>query len=556
MARRALAALVGCVALFALAPSALASTGTGRISGTVEAGGKPAESVSVEVFTAGRELVGSATTNASGTYEVASLAAGSYKVEFIPGHGSMDAPQFYSGKPSFAEATEVLVEEEKTHSGIDAELHEGGSITGTVTGAGTGGLEHVDVFVSIAGEELIGGGFAVTGAAGKYEIKGLPTGSYTVEFYPEYGYGLNFVPQYYENADLLGDAKKVSVTEGTNTPGINAELKEGGKISGTVTDASTHKPVANVYVSAYKTSGGGEEGFEENYAKTNASGEYTIIGLVSGTYKVEFEAEPGTGTEYIKQYYNDEPAFASANPVTANQGSTTPGINAALVRKAPVNTAGPVASGVPVAGHALSCSTGSWTGEPTLTYTYAWLRNGVAIAGADGSLYGVQTADQGKGLACRVTATNKHGSASAVSNTLTVQVPKPPPPPPSPKPQVKLLNPYIVASGRSARVPIACARVTCTGTIELIERIVVRHRHHGRTRTRRETIVLASGSYALGAGQSATVFVHLTHAGRKALARARHHRLLIRVIASVAGGATARESALLSEVFRHRHRHR
>ncbi len=548
--RWALAVLLGCVALLIAAPAALAG-GTGRISGTVEASGKGVENVSVEVITSGREPVGFATTGASGKYEVTGLAAGSYKVEFVPSSGSVYAPQFYEGKTSFSEATPVPVEEAKTKEKINAELHEGGSISGTVTGVGAGGLEHVGVFVFRAGEEPeFFGGFAVTGAAGEYKVTGLPAGSYTVEFYPESGFGLNFVPQYYEDAALLSEAKKVPVTEGTNTPGINAKLQEGGKISGTVTDAVTHKPLAKARIWAYET-GGGEEGFEI-FAETNASGEYTILGLASGTYRIEFEGPGESADEYITQYYSNEPSLASANLVTANQGSTTPGINAALLPKAPLNTAGPVVSGTPAVGQTLSCSNGSWTGEPKPTFTHTWLRNGVAIAGAAASTYVVQTVDQGTGLACKVTATNKHGNAGAVSNTLAVPVPPLLPPPP--KPAVKLLTPHIVVSGNSARVRISCANEICIGTIELTEQIVVRHRHHGRRRSKRETVVLARGSYALNVGQSATISVRLTHAGKNQLAKARHHRLSATARVSVIGGATKYVSISLSEKPK-KHRH-
>lgn len=92
----------------------------------------------------------------------------------------------------------------------------------------------------------------------------------------------------------------------------------------------------------------------------------------------------------------------------------------------PSNTGSPVASGTPSVGQTLSCANGSWTGIPTPTYAYRWLRDGSAIAGASGSTYVVQSADQGHGLACEVTATNSAGHATATSNTLTV------PPPPTP----------------------------------------------------------------------------------------------------------------------------
>jgi hypothetical protein len=87
----------------------------------------------------------------------------------------------------------------------------------------------------------------------------------------------------------------------------------------------------------------------------------------------------------------------------------------------PVNTSAPVASGTPAPGQTLSCSNGSWTGYPPPTFTYQWLRDGTPIGGASTSAYVVQSADQGHGLTCQVTASNSAGSEGATSNT--VQVP-------------------------------------------------------------------------------------------------------------------------------------
>jgi len=135
---------------------------------------------------------------------------------------------------------------------------------------------------------------------------------------------------------------------------------------------------------------------------------------------------------------------------------------------------------------------------------------------------------------------NKHGSSGVMGSTLSVPAVLPP------APVVRLLSAKILVSGGSARVPIACAQATCTGTIELIERIVIRRRHHGRTRLRRETVVLGRGAYALSADHSATIPVHLTHTGRRALARARHHRLPVTAQVSVTGGTAIRGSIVLS----------
>jgi hypothetical protein len=420
-----------------------------------------------------------------------------------------------------------------------------GKISGTVTEAPppSGGLENIEVTVyeAEAGESEVPVGSVLTNANGEYTVEGLASGSYEVKFAPGKS-GLNYVSQYYKNKSSATTAEPVAVVQGKTTENIDAQLEAGGEISGTVTDAWTHMPLSNIYVVAL-----GPGGVFAAVTDTNASGEYTLLGLASGVYEIEFiDVHSGS---YIIQYYNNQSSPENADPVGAKQGETTPGIDAALVRKEPVNIAAPVISGTPAVGKTLSCLRGSWTGEPTLTYTYAWLRNGSAIAGAGASTYAVQSADQGTGLACRVTATNKNAGASAVSNTLTVPVPAVPPP----KPEVELSSARIVVSGGSARVPIACASATCTGTIELTGQIVTRRRRGRRTIARRTRLLMGRETYTLSAGHSATILVHLTSRGKNALDKARHHRLPVKVSVPVTGGATVRKSVVLSELA-HRHR--
>ena len=557
--RLAFVVLLGCLVLLASAPAALAAESTGQITGTVTKAGGIEAIAGIEVCA--YELEGPVLeegpfvehcvkTNASGVYTISGLPSGEYDVEFlVPFESGLNyIAQYYNDKSSFSEAQAVPVAPGAIVPNIDAALTPGGEIKGTVKEAALphSGVKNIQVTVYEAGGKEFPVGFATTKSNGEYTVVGLATGSYKVGFSPGVESGLNFVTQYYEHEPTLEAAKSLKVKQEEVTAKINAELEVGGEISGTVTDASTHTPLSNINVFAI---GSGE--VFAGVANTNASGEYTIPGLASGSYKLEF-IELGSGSPYITQYYNNQPSLATANPVTANQGSTTPGINAALVPKRPVNMAGPVASGTPAVGKTLSCSSGSWTGEPKPTFTYVWLRNGVAIAGAIASTYVIQTADQGAGLACRVTATNKHSSAAAVSNTLAVPAAPPPPPP---VPVLTLLSAKIIASGSSARVPVSCANANCTGTIELTEQVVVKHRHHGKTRSKRETLVLGRGSYTLSAGQSATILVRLTHTGKKALATARHHRLSATARVSLSGGVVKYVSILLSEKPK-KHRHR
>ncbi len=85
----------------------------------------------------------------------------------------------------------------------------------------------------------------------------------------------------------------------------------------------------------------------------------------------------------------------------------------------PVNTVAPVASGSPMLiGSNISCTTGTWTGDPTITYTYQWKRAGVNIVGATSSTYTLVAADLGPNLTCDVTGTNGIGSSTATSNAI------------------------------------------------------------------------------------------------------------------------------------------
>jgi Carboxypeptidase regulatory-like domain len=205
-----------------------------------------------------------------------------------------------------------------------------GAISGTVTAASGGAaLKGVEVCAyEVVGEEEA---CILTSASGEYTISGLAPAEYKVEFWP-HREGLNYITQFYNDQPTFGAADSVPVTAGVTAAPINAQLHEGGRIAGTVTDASTHAGVGEIIVCAFESIS--EEGA---CVLTATGGQYTIAGLPSGSYEVvfapNFEEEELPGT-YITQYYNDKPTFATANlvPVTA-PGGTTSGIDAALAKR-------------------------------------------------------------------------------------------------------------------------------------------------------------------------------------------------------------------------------
>jgi hypothetical protein len=86
---------------------------------------------------------------------------------------------------------------------------------------------------------------------------------------------------------------------------------------------------------------------------------------------------------------------------------------------APVNTVAPAITGVAQDGNTVTCSRGTWTGTPTITYAIQWKRDNVNIT-LNGQMqsYKLITADVGTNITCQITATNGVGSASAISNTI------------------------------------------------------------------------------------------------------------------------------------------
>lgn len=88
----------------------------------------------------------------------------------------------------------------------------------------------------------------------------------------------------------------------------------------------------------------------------------------------------------------------------------------------------PVISGLDIVGSTLTVTdNGTWSGNPAPTFTYQWLRDGVAISGATSSVYEIVEDDLDANLSCRVTATNSAGTISAVSNALGPVVAAPDP---------------------------------------------------------------------------------------------------------------------------------
>jgi hypothetical protein len=150
-----------------------------------------------------------------------------------------------------------------------------------------------------------------------------------------------------------------------------------------------------------------------------------VSGATHGTYSLS-SSDVGLTLRVVVKATNADGVGSADSAVT--------GVVAEPPPPAPSNTALPTISGTVIQGHVLSASQGSWTGSPT-SYGYQWQRCGVtgggcsSVSGATHNTYSLGSGDVGHTLRVVVSATNRGGTASAISAaSIPVTAPLPPAP--------------------------------------------------------------------------------------------------------------------------------
>jgi hypothetical protein len=146
--------------------------------------------------------------------------------------------------------------------------------------------------------------------------------------------------------------------------------------------------------------------------------------------KVVFNDAPVGGTPSARYFVglvmSAAEALDAANNVMKLNGSIAINSNivrvsAAIAGSVPDNSVLPTISGTAETGETLTAGDGTWSGSPSPSYSYRWLRDSETIPGATAATYVIIEADEGHKLRVEVTATNVNGSASALSTeTATV----------------------------------------------------------------------------------------------------------------------------------------
>ncbi|TFD86101.1 fibronectin type III domain-containing protein [Cryobacterium serini] len=249
------------------------------ISGTVTSAldGSAVASGNVQAYLDGQNTIYYASLTSDGRYAFSNLPDGAYRLKFdgyrIGGAYSM---QWYTGASDLESATLVTVLDGVAATGINVELQNGITISGTVTDAVTG--------APVANASVSGwsGYSASTDANGKYSSTVAEVGNFQLTV---------------STSAYVRSSETITVpAEGLTS--ADAQLVPGTVISGTVTAANNGVPLSfvSVFVSTDQ-----QNWSWYNQTTTDYNGNFTSQPLLPGTYYVRYANDQG---QYVTQWYN------------------------------------------------------------------------------------------------------------------------------------------------------------------------------------------------------------------------------------------------------------
>jgi len=258
----------------------------------------------------------SATTDAQGGFEFASLPAGSYRLVASAGqYSAAYLGMAYGGKrpvgPGSDMGAPIVLADGQTFAKATIALQRGAVITGRVIDDTGDPLARVSVSTllfqpgSSSGQRT--GSGAQTDDLGQFRVYGLPPGDYAVvaEVRGNTFVQPNAPPQseedriglmttYFPGTTDEGSAQRVRARAGTETPGVEIRMATGRlcQISGTVVD-SQGRPAARVSGNLWRrsTSSMGSSSFGFN---TDEQGRFQMRNVPPGTFRLFLQQRPQT----------------------------------------------------------------------------------------------------------------------------------------------------------------------------------------------------------------------------------------------------------------------
>lgn len=278
--------------------AAAQKTGTARLSGQVRSAetGKPLRRALVRAtspeFREGR----TATTDADGRWTIKSLPAGRYTVSVSKG-GFVTL--VYGQRRPFEQGKPLDVGDAQAIDKLDVDLPKGGVITGRINdefGEPFSGIRVTPMrYRYLNGQRRLVTAAAgdITDDVGQYRLHGLSPGDYYVSATNAMvaidvsDDRMGYAPTYHPGTPMVGEAQRVTVVEGQETPNISFDLAPTrvANISGTAVN-SLGKPIAGAMI--LLTSPLLQGGLPVvNPSVVRPDGSFTISNVTPGEYRLE-----------------------------------------------------------------------------------------------------------------------------------------------------------------------------------------------------------------------------------------------------------------------------
>ncbi|MGC8635284.1 MAG: G1 family glutamic endopeptidase [Candidatus Limnocylindrales bacterium] len=299
-------------------PTPSAPAASGSISGTVLGpDGAPAAGMQVAAYRFPEHGAGLATTAADGTYTMANLVPGTYRMAVSDPTGALPGGYVDGSRLTPFGPLASVIAVDRSGAQVSVQVPAGETISGTVTARGRR-LAGIHVFACGALDSVLpetglpNCGTATTAADGTYSIAVLP-GPYTVVT----GLAKPYPWTFYATAGATLDGAAATVLDVTDADisGIDVALRPAPlypTLAGRVTD-SHGLPLSGIFVDACATAAPAECA----YASSSPDGSYSID-LPAGTYTVAFD-DPSNG--HPSGFYGANgfvPTLPEAVPVTVS----------------------------------------------------------------------------------------------------------------------------------------------------------------------------------------------------------------------------------------------
>lgn len=382
----------------------------GVVRGTVtDTAGAPIRGAFVQVRCGEADCSGyheySATTDASGRYEIRRVDPGTYLARFTATAAATgtDLGYIQSQSSAFDVAADAVV------SSIDAGLTEASMISGVVTNP-DGAPERsstVELHVREGGQwrELDSRN---TFEEGRYAFTGLPQGTYALRFWTSNG-EYDYVEHWQGDEPDAASGDLVELTPGESAT-VDHRFVAGATLTGTVTDG-TGAAFASQPVILH--SAVGDDLTRISTVWTTSAGTFEFRHLRAGSYSIQFPQSAFA----LGEWWADADGPEAARRVDVQAGETAE--LSAILERAPVPLEGPSIVGSAMVGDRLTVTASST--RPDATISYQWFAAGTPLAGATSSELAITSSMLGQSISVEATA-----SAPGAPSTARVSEPTAP----------------------------------------------------------------------------------------------------------------------------------